>query len=152
MSSDCELIQTESQPVVKIHTHTPVEGLPQSLGRAFTALEAYLGGVGEPPAGPPFVAFYNQDMQNLEIEIGFPVVNPVPGRGDILSGDIPAGRYAACLYTGPYVGMPSAYRALTEWTSEHGYQPSGVSYEYYLNDPGKTAPQDLQTRIVLPLV
>lgn len=152
MSNDCELIHTGPQPVVKIRTHTPVEGLPQSLGRAFAALEAYLGEIAEPPAGPPFVAYYNQDMQNLEIEIGFPVENPGAGRDDVLAGEIPAGRYAACLYSGPYYGLQSAYHALTAWVSEHGYQPSGVSYEYYLNDPDKTAPNDLQTRIVFPLV
>jgi effector-binding domain-containing protein len=34
---------------------------------------------------------------------------------------------------------------------ENGYQPTGVAYEVYLNDPDETPPEELQTQIAFPL-
>jgi hypothetical protein len=44
---------------------------------------------GEQPAGPAFVAHHNMDMQNLDIEQGFPVSKPLPAKGEIQPGEIP---------------------------------------------------------------
>ena len=151
MPHNCERLQQGSQPVISIKTRVPVQELPRALGSAFQTLEEYLREVGEAPVGPPYVAYTNMDMTNLEIEIGFPVTKQLPDREPVQAGEIPAGQIATCLYTGPYTAMKTAYDELTAWVNEHGYQPTGVSYEYYLNDPETTAPEDLQTRIVFPL-
>jgi effector-binding domain-containing protein len=107
--------------------------------------------LGVPPAGAPFVAYFNMDMQNLDMEIGFPVMQPLPGKGEVQASQIPAGKAATCLHTGPYPEIESAYKALSNWVAEKGYTPTGVAYEFYLNDPGETPPQELQTQILFPL-
>jgi effector-binding domain-containing protein len=58
---------------------------------------------------------------------------------------------ATCLHTGPYNEMEPAYDALKEWVENNGHQATGVVYELYLNDPGETPPQELQTQILFPL-
>jgi effector-binding domain-containing protein len=35
--------------------------------------------------------------------------------------------------------------------ADQGYTPSGVAYEYYLNDPNQTPPEELKTRVVFPV-
>jgi effector-binding domain-containing protein len=35
--------------------------------------------------------------------------------------------------------------------SVQGLLPAGPSYEYYLNDPAEVAPEELRTRIVVPV-
>ena len=44
-----------------------------------------------------------------------------------------------------------AYNALSQWIADNGYEPTGVAYEMYLNDPMQTLPQELRTQIVFPL-
>jgi effector-binding domain-containing protein len=151
MSYHCEAVEKEAQPTLSIRTRTPVEGLPSVLGQGYGAIMQYLGELGEYPAGMPFVAYYNMDMQDLDIELGFPVSHPIPGRDTLQSSQIPAGHYATCLYTGPYEDMVPAYEALTAWIQEHGYEPAGVAYEFYLNGPDDTPPEGLQTQIMFLL-
>jgi effector-binding domain-containing protein len=91
------------------------------------------------------------DMQDLDIEIGMPVPEPLPGQGDIEAGEIPAGQLAACVHTGPYEDIAPAYEALSAWMAQEGYEPTGVAYEVYLNDPGDTPPDELRTEVFYPL-
>lgn len=151
MTNTCELIQQSAQPVLSIRTATAVGNLPQVLGDAYGSIMKYLAEIGESPSGAPFAAYYNMDMQNLDVEIGFPVSKVLPGRDRIKPGEIPAGKYAACLHIGPYSQCEAAYNTLMQWIKEKGYTPTGVAYEFYLNDPSRTPEGELQTRIVFPL-
>ena len=110
-----------------------------------------MGELQEQFAGPPFTAYYNMDMQDLDVEIGFPVPKKLPDKGTIKAGEIPAGKVATCLYTGPYNEMEPAYNALHQWTQDNGYKLTGIAYEIYLNDPEQTPPEQLQTQIAFPL-
>jgi effector-binding domain-containing protein len=91
------------------------------------------------------------DMQNLDVEAGFPVSRKYPEKGKIEAHEIPAGVYGSCHYTGPYADCGPAYETLTAYVKGKGYEPSGVAYEYYLNDPGEISQEEAQTLIVLAL-
>lgn len=151
MAYKCEVKEQPTQPTLSIRTRTSVQELPQVLGQAYGAIAQYLDGLGEHPAGPPFAAYYNMDMQNLEIEIGFPVSKKIAGKDKIQAGEIPAGKMATCVHIGPYSDIAPAYTALSEWIEANGYGATGVAYEMYLNDPSQTPPQELMTQIVFPL-
>ena len=151
MSYQCELWERLPQPALTIRTTSPVQALSQAMGKAYGAIAQYLGQMGEAPAGPPFVAYYNMDMQNLDVEIGFPVGRPLSGLGEIQASEIPGGKLASCLHVGPYGDLGFAYEALTQWLADNGYEATGAAYEMYLNDPMQTRPQELQTQVVFPL-
>ena len=53
--------------------------------------------------------------------------------------------WSQVLYVSP------AYEALSAWIEENGYEPTGVAYEFYLNDPGEVPPEELMTQISFPL-
>lgn len=151
MAYQCEIKEQLVQKTLSIRTRAAVQDLPQVFGDGYGKIAQYLGKLGEQPIGPPFAAYYNMDMDNLDVELGFPVVRQLPGKDEIMAGEIPAGRVATCLYTGPYSGVGPAYEALSQWLQEQGYGATGVVYEFYLNDPGQTPPVELQTQIVFPL-
>ncbi len=151
MAMQCEFKQQAAQPVLAIRTRTAVQNLKQTMGQSFGAVAQYLGELGQAPAGPPFAAYHNMDMQNLDVELGFPVAKVLPGKGQIQAGQIPAGTVASCLYTGPYEGLAQAYEALSQWMKDKGCEATGVAYEMYLNDPSQTPPQQLQTLIMFPI-
>lgn len=151
MSHQCEVVEQPTQPTLSIRTRTPIQNMQQELGQAYGAIAQYLGELGEQPAGPPFAAYYNMDMQDLDVEIGFPVSKALPGKDDIQAGEIPGGKVATCLHTGPYQEITQAYSALSQWIEENGHEIRGVAYDWYLSDPSQTPPQELKTRIAFPL-
>jgi effector-binding domain-containing protein len=151
MSYECEIKEMPAQPALSVRMRTNVENLPQTIGQGFGAVAQYLGELGQQPAGAPYVAYYNMDMSDLDIEIGFPVSKKLSGKGEIKVSQIPGGKMGTCLYTGPYPEMPPAYEALTKLVTEKGLEPAGVVYEVYCNSPMDTEPAKLQTLILFPL-
>jgi effector-binding domain-containing protein len=151
MEYACELLDRSTQPTLSIRTRTDVGSLPELMGKSFGSIAQYLGELGEQSLGPPFTAFYNMDMQDLDVEIGFPVSEGIKGSDEISTSEFAGGKYAACLYIGPYSEMEPAYAALSTWIDAQDYQATGIVYEVYLNDPGTTPPEDLQTQILFQL-
>lgn len=151
MYTPCEIKQFPIQPVLSVRTRTAVQNLPVLIGQTCDQIVQYLQTLGETPCGDLFVAYYNLDMQNLDVEVGFTLSRPVLGTKDLIAGTIPEGMAATCVYTGPYENMIPAYDALTAFIKEKGLEAAGISYEYYLNGPPETPPEGYQTRIVLPL-
>ena len=149
MSYQCELKEQPAQKTVCIRTRAAVQDLPRLLKDGYGVIAQYLDELGEQPIGPPFAAYYNMDMADLDVEFGFPVARPLPGRAEIKAGEIPGGRVATYLYTGPYSEMEPVYTALAKWMEENGFESTGVTYELYLNDPRQTPPA--QTQIIFPL-
>jgi effector-binding domain-containing protein len=151
MSYQCELLQREAQPVLSVRTRTPVYELKRFLGEAYEMIVQYVAELGEEFAGPPYAAYFNMDMQDLEVEAGFPVNLSLPAKGKIQAGEIPAGSYAATLHIGPYAQAEKAYTELNEWVIKQGHQPTGIVYEFYLNDPGEVPEDALQEQILYQL-
>ncbi len=150
MSYNCEIKDQPVQLAVSIRTHTAVENLKDVLGKAFYQIVNYMNECGEQPVGAPYVGYFNMDMQNLDIEIGFPCARRLPAKGELQPSELPGGKVATVLHVGPYEKAEAAYNALTEYVQQQGYEPSGAAYEFYLNGP-ETPPQDLQTIIFFPL-
>jgi effector-binding domain-containing protein len=100
--------------------------------------------------GPAYAGYFNMDMADLDVEIGFGLASPLPGQGEIAAAWLPGGEVATTIYEGPYDGIGPAYEALTAWIQKQGRQPSGAAYEYYLNDPSQLN-EPPRTRIVFPL-
>ena len=151
MPYQCQLLDRPAQPALVIRTRASVQMMPQVLGQAWGAIMQHAGRSGVHPSGPPFVAYHNMDMQDLDLEIGFPFAQQLKGEGEVLAGEIPAGKAAECLHVGPYDQLGAAYDALQQWMTANGYTPSGVAYEFYLNDPQSTPAAELQTQVVFPL-
>jgi effector-binding domain-containing protein len=151
MTFECEIKEQSPQSTLCIRTRTTVEKLPEAIGRYVGEVAQYLGEIGEQPEPVVYVAYYNLDMADLDVEIGFPVAKKLPGKGEIKPGQIPGGKVGTCLYTGPYQEMPPAYEALTKLVNEKGLEPTGICYEFYYNSPMEVAPEKLQTLIMFPL-
>lgn len=152
MDYRCEIVDLPEQSVLSIRTRSSVVSLPKVLGKAFDQLEARMKELGEEPAGAPFVAYYNMNMLNMDIEIGFPMKRLLETNTEIKSSIQPAGKFAVTMHHGPYGKIRPAYNALKKKVKEEGYETTGTAYEYYLNEPADTKPADLLTRVVFPLL
>lgn len=146
-----ELLEQKAQPVLAVRTRTAVSGLPKVIGENYMRIMGYLNELEAQPADAPYTAYYNMDMENLDVEMGFPVAQLYPDKEDIKAGEIPAGKYACAIYKGPYAGMQEPYNQMFRWIEENGYQPAGACYEYYYNSPTEVPESELLTRIVMPV-
>ena len=151
MDHQITLKQYASQPILSIRKTTSISKLSEEIGKSYGLIAMYLQEIGEQPVGAPFTAYHNLDMENLDVEMGFPVSRPIEGRGEIKTGNIPEGKYAEGMYKGPYSEISSAYDAINAWMAEKGLTPAGISYEYYLNTPGEVPESELLTKIVFPV-
>lgn len=146
--TDIALLKFPGQSTLCVRKTARVEDLPMLIGQSYGRIAAYLRELGEWMADVPFVAYHNMDMQKLDVEIGFPVSGPLPGREDIVPGVIPAGRIIFCMYRGPYSKMAPVYGEMLRWIGDNGYSAAGTAYEHYYNGP--ECPEDeLLTKIVM---
>lgn len=152
MSSVCTFEVLPQHQTAHISERTHVKDLPVVLGRCYAQIATVVEMQGLRITGAPYTLYLNMDMQDLELEIGFPVDGVLTDAGEVRAGEIPSGRYASCVHIGPYSSVTQAYEALAGWVEVQGVRPSGVSYEFYLNDPEETPASELATRILFPLL
>jgi effector-binding domain-containing protein len=146
MPTTPEIVTRAEQPYAAIKarvTMSELGGLGARLGEVF----AWLGARGVAPAGPPFFKYNVIDMmRELEVEAGVPVAAAVDGDADVLSGVLPAGRYATVTHVGHPDKLVDATKALLDWAAgmglkwdispgENGEERWGSRLEFYVTDP-----------------
>lgn len=152
MPYQCELKEISSQPVLSVRTRTAFQDLPKVMAQVYPAISQYLAEQGQQPAGAPFAAYYNMDMQDLDVEIGIPVSETLHPTTEFQASEIPGGRAATCIHEGPYSSIGQTYDILAKWMEEKGYQASGIAYEMYIDDPGLVPEAELRTLVLFPLL
>ncbi len=151
MSYICQISSIDPSPAVTLRSHATFEELSEIFESSFARLIAYLEDTGEGISGPPFVIYYGLPAEPFDVEMGLPVTRMVNGNEQITSTTVAIERGASTVHTGPYEEIESAYVALAEWMNENAHEPTGEIYEFYLNDPGTTSPEELQTIIFMPV-
>jgi effector-binding domain-containing protein len=145
--SQAPRIETRAeQPYVAIRTQATMQTLgavvPPLNGEVF----AWLGQRDVAPAGAPFWKYNVINMMELlEVEAGAPVTAAVEGDGRVMSGVLPAGRYATVVHVGHPDGLLDATRELLDWAAGQGLtwdvspdeagERWGCRLEIYLTDP-----------------
>ncbi len=148
--SNIELIYQNEQHVLSIRKRTGVAQLPMLIGESYGAIAQYLSDMGELMSDVPFVAYYNMDMHDLDVDIGFPVSSAFPGKGDIKHNVIPEGKFVFALHLGSYTELEPLYAEMAAWITNNGLTPSGPAYEFYYNGPEFPESQYL-TKVVMPV-
>jgi effector-binding domain-containing protein len=148
--SKIEMLRKREQPTLSIRTRANVEDLPMLIGEGYCRIAGHLKELGEMLSDVPYVAYHNMDMQDLDVEIGFPVLRALPGKGDIQSGAIGEGNVVFCMYRGPYRDMASTYGEMAGWIEKNAFTPTGTVYECYYNGP-ECPESELLTMIVMPV-
>ena len=151
-SFHCELQNLEPRPSLTIRLKTKAGDIAEVFDEGYGAIAAYLKSKGKEPQGPPFAIYFNMEMDNLEVEFGFPVEAGMTGEESIVASMTPSGKAASSLYIGPYEEAEPVYDALIAWIRENNLEANGIAYEIYLNDPAVTPPDQLKTQVNLLLV
>ena len=141
------VIERGEQPYAAVRCTVTMDALktvPDRLGE----LMAWLSAHDAESTGPVFFRYDVIDMEgDLVVEVGVPVDGEVPPAGDIVTGTLPAGRYASLVHVGHPDQLRDATGRLLAWGDETGVvwdvidTPSGSRWgcrlELYLTDPAE---------------
>jgi effector-binding domain-containing protein len=163
VTTEPKIVERSEQPYMGIRLWIPSKELSVWQVKLTKELSKWLEKHNLKPAGPVFHRFYVINMgTEFEFEIGIPVEKSVAGDERVKPGILPAGRYAALIYT----GRNNAYKGnktLVEWARDNGIKwdrwddPRGDAfrcrYESYLTDrTSEVDKKDWQTEVAIKVV
>lgn len=148
MSAAPRIETRADQPYVAISTQVTMGELGSVVPPLNGEVFAWLADRGVAPAGAPFWKYDVIDMPGrLVIEAGVVVPAPVEGDGRVISGVLPAGRYATVVHVGHPSELAKATQELLDWAAGQGLtwdvspgengERWGCRLEFYLTDPGQ---------------
>ena len=155
MAIDVTVKKTEPITVAFVSKKGPYRLISETFG----TLYRWIGEKGYIPTGVPVGIYFNAPGQVPDEELLWELRGPIAGDAAPSVPDehglgvkkLEAAEVASTLYKGPYDGVGPTYGALAGWIAENGYEIVGPPEEVYLNDPGKTAPEELLTEIRFPV-
>ena len=121
----------------------PFKGMSKEIDKHAEVVDAWLSERKVETSGLPFLRYHVIDMRgSMDLSFCVPVPRPLPEDGSIKPGEMPAGRFAALVYSG---GGISGNGALIDWVRAQGLDfdrwdtPEGdnfqARYETVLTDP-----------------
>jgi len=159
MISTPKLEARAAQPYVALlRRQVPIHELGRVLPPLHDEILHWLQTKSMAPAGAPFFRYLVVEMEAglFDVEVGWPVATPLQSDGEIIAGQLPAGRYGVIINTGPFDDLTGAHQALMRWgeaqgltwkTSDHGWYWD-ANLEFYLTDPAEEPnPQKWETEI-----
>ena len=94
----------------------------------------YLNEMGIYPISGPVVCFHNQELENLDVEMGWQIAQRIENRDSMLCNMIPTQKVVSAIDLGPYEKQDPTLMDIFEWVKENGYEPQGPIFYCYLND------------------
>lgn len=150
--SDFRVFYRTEQPVLVIDKIAKADDVPMLILESYFKIEQYLKSINEFLVDAPYVAFHNpKDLNNLDVEMGFPTRKPLKGKDDVRISSLPSGRVLSCMHLGPRTGLKDIYAEMDIWLEKHSIEAVGDIYEHYYNSPFDIAEEHLLTRVVVPI-
>lgn len=148
---DYEIRSTPRQDTAVVAVTSPLDGISDSMGKAFEKTFHALGASGVKPAGPPFARYFSME-EPVEYEAGVPVATPFVGSDEVKPGEIGGFEAAVGMHLGPYDTLGQTYAAMMEWIKGQGRSVAGPMWETYLTDPtAEPDPQAWRTEVFIPV-
>lgn len=141
--------------VLMRHEDVTMDDLVEIFDHGFTVLSGFA------PVGPGFALYDGDTSGSFGLTLGFPVGahaegQPVDLPDGVEHGKFPAGAAWVVSHLGAYDGLPAAWDGLLAEVGAAGDLHAGGSaggrrrvVEIYVDDPSRTASEDLRTDLVL---
>jgi effector-binding domain-containing protein len=121
------------QPFAAIRATMSMDAIGSTLPQLVPEVMAWVDAQGIAVTGPVFWKYDVIDMEGaLEVAVGVPVTDGVPGDGRVETGVLPGGAYATLVHTGHPAELVDATSALLDWAAERG-----LSWDMDFDDRGE---------------
>jgi effector-binding domain-containing protein len=144
---DIQLKDVKKQTTLVVKKTVKQTEIAGTLGQIYRKVFQYLAANNIQPASAP-VAKYKIVADGFAMEAGVVVPEGTKGEGDLVVGELPAGKAAFAVHIGPYEKLPETYKALDAWLAAKGLKSSGIAWEIYIS-PDQTKPDEIKTECYL---
>lgn len=153
-----ERIDVDALPLAVVrHSNLRVDDLRAAFDVGYRALGHLIAEGRFSPAGPALAVYRGNPLETFDLEIGFPVTEPLAdpiGMSDgttVHPSALPEGPAIATTFIGDYDGLGAAWGALIDRVAERGASPAGIWIESYVSDPSDTPADELRTDLIMPI-
>jgi len=119
------VVTREAEPYLAIRTHGPMTKLPEFAPPLFPRLHQWMNDNAIASGTSGFFRYRRFCGADVELEVGTTTLAPARGDGEVIAGELPAGRYAHAVHTGPYDRLYDAFLMLEGWMGGRGLTPAG---------------------------
>jgi effector-binding domain-containing protein len=119
------------QPVLTIETRAELSSLRKVIEESSLKIAKYIEEKNRFLTDVPFVVYHNNNVEDLEIEICFPINEHIHGSGDIKFSVLPEGEIVLCMFQGGHLGRKHMYEEMFKWLDDNGYEYYPRAYEYF---------------------
>jgi effector-binding domain-containing protein len=137
---------------VSASSGTDSESAKAVLTVAYAKLGKYLQDNNLSMQGAPLTITTSYDKDGWKFDAAVPVErNDAATREDIQAGTTYAGSAVQFMHVGAYDKIGDTITKAHAWLAVQGYKAKGRLIEDYINDPGNTPAEQLQTRLTIPV-
>ncbi|WP_166847174.1 GyrI-like domain-containing protein [Isoptericola sp. BMS4] len=161
---EIRIIESVEQPTLGFRQVVRMQDLPALFERMIPRAAGLVERAGARPAGPPYARYRGHLGDGVDVEVGFPVVEPVrepagpgglpgaeePDGGVAVADALPEARVVEVVHVGSYETLPDTYARLESWMTEHDLRSVDQSWELYEAGPESDPdPATWRTRIAV---
>jgi effector-binding domain-containing protein len=159
--TDHQVVELDAQPTVAVRVRKPMAevDLRELFDTQMPRLFKFAASQGRSPTGAPYARSYTFGPEMIDMEVGIPISEPIPGLAPpddqlqaVGSASLPAGPTARVVHHGSYQTLSKAYDVFHDWIHEQGEDDGVGPWEVYVVDPSTVSdPSQLQTELYWPL-
>ncbi|MGI5351948.1 MerR family transcriptional regulator [Streptomyces sp. CA-250714] len=125
---------------------------PYDIGRVTSQCVARLLPLLDPAHPPRLTGLFPLDMEEqVPVAVAAALEEGAAAPESTAVDLLPGGVFACATHIGPYAQIPLTAHALLAWCAEHGHALAGPLREVYVDDPAVTPPDQLVTRLMVPV-
>lgn len=152
MDYELEIKEVAPQPAGVVRDRIGRDQMRSFFDNALDEIAAHLDSVGAEISGPSFGRFYDFGENEVDVEAGYPVFEPIDGDGRIAAGGLPGGRVAAAVHEGAYDEIAQTHDAIRAYCNDGGYEITGAPWEVYWTGPRDDSDSTCwRTEVVYPV-
>jgi effector-binding domain-containing protein len=152
VSGDAVVLAPRKIYFVSASSGTDADSAKAVLTEAYGKLGKYLHDNGLSMQGAPMTITTSYDRSGWKFDAAIAVDrNDTATREDIQSGATYGGNAVQFTHVGPYDKIGDTVTKAFAWLSVQGYKARDRLIEEYISDPGKTPPEQLQTKLTIPV-
>ena len=151
---DIETVETSAEPILFISTSSGQSetAVANALGAAYGQISRFMASRGLAHTAHPLSISHSRSDAGYEFDAAIPIGSTeVRPDGNIQFGYTPSGRAIRVVHKGPYARLGQTYDKIAAYLAVNRLEPSGISWEQYVSDPGETPADELITHIYFQL-